>query len=87
MTLRKKNTSRNKGFHFYLTMMNSVMTGSIKNPFQRPKFGDNLKKCNVLMNLKILYKIKKKQRNERRKGKRGCLSSGELHKKKCDVFF
>lgn len=40
-------------------MMNSVMTGSIKYPFQRPKFGDKLKKYNVLMNLKILYKSKK----------------------------
>lgn len=62
--------------------MNSVMTGSIKNPFQGPKFGDNLKNSYVSINLKILYKIKKKQGNEKEeKQKTGCLPSGELHKK------
>lgn len=45
-------------------MMNSVMTGSIKNPLQRSKFVDNLKKSNFSINLKILYKIKKKDGKE-----------------------
>lgn len=45
-------------------MMNSVMTGSIKNPLQRSKVGDNLKTSNVSINLKIVYKIKKKKRKE-----------------------
>lgn len=67
--------------------MDSVMTGSIKNPLQRTKVGDNLKKSNVSINLKILYKIKKKRKEgEEMHYKDVYLKNNCIKRQECNFF-
>lgn len=67
-------------------MMNSVMTGSIKNPLQRPKVGDDLKKVMFQLIWQYYIKSKRREKGEEMHKEDAYLKENCIKRQECNFF-